>query len=252
MYIDHVFSVHRLSKTIVSDRDPRFTAAFFKEVFSILGSQLKMSTANHPQTDGMTERMNRVVEDTLRTYVNHKQTDWDTLLPLCQFAINDSIQFSTGESPFFLNHGQHPLTPSSLVDLHTTADFSPVEGSPHEWLKVCSEATSIAFAKDALEAAQARQAFYTDKGRKNITIKVTDKVLVHRDFSVMPEARNRPCSKLRPKCHGPFEVKERIGANAYRLDLPFNLHCHPVFNITALKRYNQTNIEGRAVEPPPP
>ena len=67
-----------------------------------------------------------------------------------------------------------------------------------------------------------------------------------------PEARNRPCSKLRPKWHGPFEVKERIGANAYRLDLPFNLHCHPVFNITALKRYNQTNIEGRAVEPPPP
>ena len=67
---------------IVSDRDPRFTAAFFKELFSILGSQLKMSTANHPQTDGMTERMNRVVEDTLRSYVNNKQTHWDTLIPL--------------------------------------------------------------------------------------------------------------------------------------------------------------------------
>ena len=48
VYIDHVFSLPGLSKTIVSDSDLRFTAAFFKELFSILGSQLKMSTANHP------------------------------------------------------------------------------------------------------------------------------------------------------------------------------------------------------------
>ena len=55
--------------------------------------------------------MNRVVEDTLRAFVNHRQTNWDELLPLCQFAINNSFQTSTGESPFFLNSGQHPITP---------------------------------------------------------------------------------------------------------------------------------------------
>ena len=52
LYVNHVFSAHGLSKTIVSDRDPRFTAAFFTEVFSLLGVKLQMSTANHPQTDG--------------------------------------------------------------------------------------------------------------------------------------------------------------------------------------------------------
>ena len=77
LYVDHVFVAHVLSKTIVCDRDPRCTSTYFKEVFNILGVELKMSTANHPQTDGSTERVNRIVEDTLRAFVNHRQNDWD-------------------------------------------------------------------------------------------------------------------------------------------------------------------------------
>ena len=65
LYVNNVFTLHGLSKSIVSDRDPRFTSAFFKEVFGILGVKLRMSTANHPQTDGQTERMHWVVEYTL-------------------------------------------------------------------------------------------------------------------------------------------------------------------------------------------
>ena len=51
LYVDHVFAAHGLSKTIVCDRDPRFTSTFFNEVFNIIGAELKMSTADHPQTD---------------------------------------------------------------------------------------------------------------------------------------------------------------------------------------------------------
>ena len=69
LLVNNVFAYHGLSKSIASDRDPRFTSAFFKEVFSLLGVKLNMSTANHPQTDGLTERVNRVVEDTLRSFV---------------------------------------------------------------------------------------------------------------------------------------------------------------------------------------
>ena len=83
LYVNDVFAYHGLSKSIFSDRDPRFTSAFFKEVFSLLGVILNISTANHPQTDGLTERVNRIVEDTLRSFVNHRQTNWDELLDLC-------------------------------------------------------------------------------------------------------------------------------------------------------------------------
>ena len=52
---------------IASDRDPRFTGKFWKSIFQVLGTRLDMSTADHPQTDGQTERVNRVVEDILRS-----------------------------------------------------------------------------------------------------------------------------------------------------------------------------------------
>ena len=102
LYLDHVFAPHGLSKSVVSDRDPRITSLFLKEVFSLPDIKFKMSMADHPQTDGLTERVNRIVEDTLRSFVVHRDSNWDLLLPLCQFSVNNSFQASTGESPLFL------------------------------------------------------------------------------------------------------------------------------------------------------
>ena len=66
LYLNHIFAIHGLSKSIISDRDPRFTATFFRDIFDRLGCKLQMSTANHLQTDGQTERVHRVVGDSLR------------------------------------------------------------------------------------------------------------------------------------------------------------------------------------------
>ena len=65
---------------IVSDRDARFTGRFWTSLFGLLGSKLKFSTANHPQTDGQTERTNAVLEEYLRHFVTASQTDWLELL----------------------------------------------------------------------------------------------------------------------------------------------------------------------------
>ena len=70
LYIQKVFRLHGLSSTIVSDRDHRFTAAFFQEVFAQLGTTLSFSTANYPQL--MVKQVNRRVEDVLRAFVIHK------------------------------------------------------------------------------------------------------------------------------------------------------------------------------------
>ena len=93
---------------------------------------------------------------------------------------------------------------------------------------------ALASARDALKA---RQAFIQTEGAE-LNVGVGDQVLVHREFLVTPKARARPCHKLRPKRFGPFKVVERISANAFRLDLPHALRCHPVFNVTALKKYS--------------
>ncbi|GMF60225.1 unnamed protein product [Phytophthora fragariaefolia] len=98
---------------IVSDRDPRFTARFWQEVFTLLGTQLSMSTADHPQTDGQTERVNRVLVDALKSYA-HSFRHWSDCLTMVEFAINNSVHVSTGHTPFYANALRHPRVPSGL------------------------------------------------------------------------------------------------------------------------------------------
>ena len=105
-----------------------------KKLKSKGSGKFKMSMVNHPQTDGLTEGVNRIVEDTLRSFASHCQLNWDLLLSLCLFYVSNF--FTNGESPFFLNSRYHPITPSGLVDTRTrtTADYAQNEQSPCRWL----------------------------------------------------------------------------------------------------------------------
>ncbi|KAG2963293.1 hypothetical protein PC120_g27550 [Phytophthora cactorum] len=99
-FVDMVFKHHGMPLDIVSDRDPRFTARFWQEVFTLLGTQLSMSTADHPQTDGQTERVNRVLSDLLKSYA-HSFQQWSDCLPMAEFAINNSVHAPSRHAPFY-------------------------------------------------------------------------------------------------------------------------------------------------------
>ena len=80
----------------------------------LCGTNLALSTAYRPQTDGQSERANRTIEEILRAYVNDKHTDWDERLSAAEFAYNNAPSASSGKSPFYLNYGYHPLTPATM------------------------------------------------------------------------------------------------------------------------------------------
>ncbi|KAG3232837.1 hypothetical protein PI124_g22086 [Phytophthora idaei] len=111
LFLDRVFRQHGLPEAIVSDRDPRFTAKFWKSLFQVLGTRLDMSTADHPQTDGQTERVNRVVEDILRSVCAEAPRRWSEVLPLVEFALNNAVHASTGFTPFYVNGLANPRVP---------------------------------------------------------------------------------------------------------------------------------------------
>ncbi|KAF1333193.1 Pol protein, partial [Globisporangium splendens] len=114
--LEHVFRYHGLPESIVSDRDPRFTAAFWRELFRLLGTDLAMSSADRPETDGQTERVNRVVEDILRSIAVDHPCDWSRWLPYAEFAINSSEHASTAVTPFYFNSLRHPRVPATLFE----------------------------------------------------------------------------------------------------------------------------------------
>ncbi|GMG15864.1 unnamed protein product [Phytophthora fragariaefolia] len=108
LFLDRVFRQHGLPEVVVSDRDPRFTGKFWTSVFAVLDTRLGMSTTDHPQTDGQTERVNRVVEDVLRSICAETPKRWSGILPLVEFALDNAVHASTSYTPFYVNGLSHP------------------------------------------------------------------------------------------------------------------------------------------------
>ena len=108
VFIDRVFRQHGLPLAIIYDRDPRFTGTFWKAILKMLRNNSDMSTADHPQTDGQTERVNRVLGDVLRSVCAETPWRWRSMLPIIEFAINNPVHASTGNTPFDVNGLTHP------------------------------------------------------------------------------------------------------------------------------------------------
>jgi len=90
LYLCHVFSKHGTPSDIVSDRGKTFMSDFWSLLCHLLHIKRNLSTAYHPETDGQTERLNQILEQYLRIYINYDQDNWYDLLPLAEFAYNNT------------------------------------------------------------------------------------------------------------------------------------------------------------------
>jgi hypothetical protein len=245
LFFAHVYRRFGLPRVLVSERDPRFTAAFWRSLFATLGTKLAFSSAYHPQSDGQTERANRTVEGMLRAFVGPRQNDWDEFLPLVEFAYNDSVQASTGFSPFFLTQGRNPLSPLSVPVSDARRGLGSV--SPAADDHVGRMRTALSDAKQALVEAQKRQKSAYDRHRRDWAPKLGDMVLLSTSHLNL-EGHVSP--KLSPRFVGPFRVSEVISPVAFRLDLPATMRCHNVFYVSALREWVESSRPQDA--PPPP
>jgi hypothetical protein len=243
IFFSTIFKNHGLPQVIISDRDAKFTSRFWKTLFEQVGTKLALSTAFHPQTDGQTERMNRTLEEMLRAYASYKQNNWDEYLPAAEFAYNNSKQPSTGYTPFELDCGQHPNTPSSLAAKKNT-QVPAADDFMNHWNMM------IQIAKDTLMIAQERQVKYANQNRRFEEYKVGDKVLLSTRHITTPIDKNRPTKKLSPKYMGPYTIIAEVSMTAFKLDLPENLKIHPVFHVSLLKHYQKTSDDFNRPIPP--
>ena len=104
-FIKEIFRLHGVPKKIISDRDARITSRFWQTLFTALGTKLNISSAYHLETDGQTKRVNQVLENLLRVYCMGRQYQWETYLPLVEFAYNNSYQSSIEMAPFEALYG---------------------------------------------------------------------------------------------------------------------------------------------------
>ena len=108
LFFKHVFLCFGLHNALISDRGPQFTSAFATELARILGYDLKLSTAYHPQMDRETERVNQEIEMYLRLFCQGQPDKWSNLIPMAEFTHNSATHSSTQKSPFSLILGYEP------------------------------------------------------------------------------------------------------------------------------------------------
>ena len=240
LFLREVVRLHGVPKSILSDRDPRFTANFWSAFWSRLGTKLAMSTAYHPQSDGQTERANRTLESVLRSCVDFEQRNWDEMLPIVELAINNAQQTSTGQSPFFLLYGRNVDLP---IDQAIAPLRGPQPGNPTADQKVDLVNQLLKKAKQQLEIAQRRQARSADDHRRDVRFKVGDSVLLSIDnINLVGAKQLKRTAKLSELFLGPFTIKAVVNANAYTLNLPPTLRIHPTVNITRIKEYKNGHL----------
>ena len=164
LYVNEIVQSHGVPLSIVSDRDPRFTSKFWKELQSTLGTKLKFSTAFHPQTDGQSERLIQVLEDMLRGCVMEFTGSWDRYIPLMEFAYNNSYQSNIGMAPYEALYGRRCRTLMCWIELNEHKVISP------DIVKNTEAKVQVIWQR--LKAASDRQKSYVDLKRRDIKYEV--------------------------------------------------------------------------------
>ncbi|GJT47574.1 putative reverse transcriptase domain-containing protein [Tanacetum coccineum] len=228
MYLKEVVTRHGIPVSIICDRDPRFASNFWRSLQKALGTNLDMSTAYHPQTDGQSERTIQTLEDMLRACAIDFGKGWVNHLPLVEFSYNNSYHASIKAAPFEALYGRKCRSPVCW------AEVGQVQLTGLELVQETTE--KIIQIKQRMQVARDRQKSYADLKRKPMEFQVGDKVML----KVSPwkgVVRFGKQGKLNPRYVGPFKVLEKVGSVAYKLELPQELsRVHNTFHVSNLKK----------------
>jgi hypothetical protein len=221
-----IWRFHGIPTDIISDRDSQFTSTEWKQFLGTIGVRPRMSTSFHPQTDGRRERINQTIQAYLRSFINYEMDNWVGLLPMAEFAYNNSVTQATSRSPFYANYGRHPgcTNPSN-----TSASEDTQEGYINHLVSVQGLLTRN------LKATQERMKKYADLKRKDAPeFKVGDLVMLDgRHIQT-----RWPKDKLDHKKHGPFAIEKVVSPTAIRLSLPRKWKIHETFHVSLLEPYH--------------
>ena len=233
LYLDNVYRWFGLPTKVISDRDPRFTSSFGKALTKKLGIEQNLSSAFHPQTEGLSERKNQWIEQYLQIVTSLHPTDWTEWISIASIVHNNRRNTTTGLAPNQILLGYEPT-------------LNPLEGTTSNNQSVEERITEMT------------------KRRREATQALNQVARIPTDFpvrfppgsQVWLEATNLclpfQTSKLNAKRYGPFKVLKALSPVAYQLELPITWRIHNTFHASLLTPYFETPAHGLNFSRPPP
>ena len=220
IFLRRVVSEHGVPAVVISDRGPQFASELWSAVLKSLGSRVALAATHHPQTDGQSERVIQTLTRIIRAYVRDQSPKWVEMLPLFQFALNNSSSAATHLTPFQLLHGRDPAAPPNFL-LYKSQDEETglqlggkrrVVAWAREWWKARRKLCEFA-AKNLKSGAKMMKRRY-DIGRRKFKGEPGDLVLL----SVKSHPDLGEAKKLRLKYTGPYVIKAKVHENAFELE----------------------------------
>src|SRR6202008_1556336 len=233
LYYQHVYPWFGIPHKMISDRDPRFTSHFGRALKEKLGIVPNLSTAFHPQTDGLAERTNQWVEQYLRLVTSAHPDKWAHYLPLAM-AVHNNKQNSALK-----------IIPNEVMWGHT-ARLLPEDDKPSTNHALEDRIQGMKQVhKNAIDAINQ---LANNKGAPIPQFQKGDKVWLEAHNLKPPYGT----PKLLPRRYGPFTVSEIVSPVAYRLTLPPRWNVYPVFHVSLLTPAHETPMNGPLYARPPP
>jgi hypothetical protein len=236
LFFEQVWVHFGIPQSIILDRDSRFLSTFWSSLYSMLDTKRTKSTTFHPQTNGQTEVVNRMIVHILCMYNLKHPRIWDEILPYVHHSYNQALHNSTNHSPFQVGLGFQPLC---LIDVAIPFATTQVD-SAHVQSEVTKENSFIERIQhifqqvhEILDRSNAKYKKRHDQHRVQHNFKVGDKVWLH----LWKERLAGPHCKLHPLQYGPYTITKFVGDNAFELTIPPFLFLHRVFNVDCLRPY---------------
>ncbi|PKU75011.1 ATP-dependent DNA helicase RecG [Dendrobium catenatum] len=228
LFFKEIVRLHGVPRSLTSDRDVKFVSHFWRELWKRFNTDIKLSSAYHPQTDGQTEVVNRTLGNMLRCLVQDNPRQWEERLSQAEFAYNATMNRSTGHSPFQVVYTK---LPNQIVDVA----ILPKNAKSAVNKTIAEIQDTLNSVKENLQNSNDKYKQRSDRRRRFKTFNVGELVMLRMRRERYPQGTY---SKLSPRKIGPFAIHSKINDNAYVIDLPSDIHTSATFNVADIYSYH--------------